>query len=208
MLSLSDFWDHTFSLTNPIDDRIIDESLSKFCHFGTSKRKCNHFAMFPVLSMLFIVIEDQFSKISLWFYVHPKVVSKWSRHPFWEYFADHDESTWHVLSWIKTPILLFVKIQSHSVVFEKILDLSFFICELTFFILKLFLRDDPIIVDFLSLLLEVVHQFLLLFVDFLQVSQLFSHGQLNYQRKTLNSSDYVSFTAFDFYTASCSNSLS
>lgn len=60
----------------------------------------------------------------------------------------------------------------------QILDLSLFIDELTLEVVDLLLGDDPVIVDFLPLLLEEGHQFLLLFYHLFQLPQLLSHLEL------------------------------
>ena len=50
---------------------------------------------------------------------------------------------------------MFVEIECHDVVLFEIFDLSLFVDEFALLILEFFLSDDPIIVDSLSLLLEV-----------------------------------------------------
>ena len=60
------------------------------------------------------------------------------------------------------------------VLFE-IFDLSLFVYQLTLFVLQLFFSNNPVVVDSLTLLLEVSKQLLLLLVCFLKLSQLFSH---------------------------------
>ena len=63
-------------------------------------------------------------------------------------------------------------------IFFKILDLSLFVNQLALLILELFLSNNPIIVDSLSLFLEVSQQFLLFLVSFFELTQLFSHWKL------------------------------
>lgn len=60
-------------------------------------------------------------------------------------------------------------------IFFEILYLALLIDKLALFILKFFLGDDPVIVDTLSLLLEIGQQFLLLLIGFFEVSELLSH---------------------------------
>ena len=60
-------------------------------------------------------------------------------------------------------------------IFFESLYLALLIDELALFILKFFLGDDPVIVDTLSLLLEIGQQFLLLLIGFFEVSELLSH---------------------------------
>lgn len=71
-------------------------------------------------------------------------------------------------------------------IFFEILYLALLIDKLALFILKFFLGDDPVIVDTLSLLLEIGQQFLLLLIGFFEVSELLSHWKLCIGDRTLN----------------------
>ena len=72
---------------------------------------------------------------------------------------------------------LLVQIEGHGMVFTEILNFPFLVDKFAFFVLHLFFCNDPVVVDFLSLLLEVSEQFLLFFVGLLELSELFSHGE-------------------------------
>lgn len=93
-------------------------------------------------------------------------------------------------------------------VFTEILNFPFLVDKFAFFVLHLFFCNDPVVVDFLSLLLEVSEQFLLFFVGLLELSELFSHGELNSKWVTLYYYDSVSLTFFAWLTPSCSSSAS
>lgn len=70
-------------------------------------------------------------------------------------------------------ILLLIEIKGHCMVFCKILDFSVLIDKLAFLIFEFLFRDDPIIIQFFSIFLEISQQFLFLFRALLKFSQLF-----------------------------------
>lgn len=72
-------------------------------------------------------------------------------------------------------VLLLVEVKSHDVVFLEVFNFALFVNELALLVLQLLLADDPVVVDALTLLLEVRQQLLLLLVGLLQLAQLFSH---------------------------------
>lgn len=59
---------------------------------------------------------------------------------------------------------MFVEVERHDVVLLEVLDLSLLVDQLALLILEFLLRDDPVVVYALPLLLEVGQQLLLLLV--------------------------------------------
>jgi hypothetical protein len=91
-------------------------------------------------------------------------------------------------------VLLLVEVEGHHVILFEVLDFPLLIDEFALFILEFLLADDPVVVDPLSLLLEVGEQLLLFLVGFLELSQFLPHGKLNGSITTLNYYDSVSLT--------------
>lgn len=71
-------------------------------------------------------------------------------------------------------------------VLPQVLDFALLIDEFALLILQLLLGDDPVVVDALTLLLEVGQQFLLLLIGPLQLAELLAHGELRGEENTLN----------------------
>ena len=63
-------------------------------------------------------------------------------------------------------ILLFVKIYGHEMILLEILNFSFLIYVVTLSVFELFFCDDPVIINFLSLLLIERKQFFFVGEDF------------------------------------------
>lgn len=99
---------------------------------------------------------------------------------------------------------LFIKIDGHDVILLKILNLPFLVDQLAFSVFDLFFSDDPVVVDLLTFLLEVRHQFLFFLHGFLQLTELLPYHQLPLLRCcTLYSYDSVSFMFWAWFMASC-----
>ncbi len=101
-------------------------------------------------------------------------------------------------------VLLLVEVEGHHVVFPQVFNFTLFINQFALLILQFFFGDDPVVVDALTLLLEVCQQLLLLLVGAFQLAQLLSHGELYGRGGTLNYSDSVSLTLLASLTPCCS----
>lgn len=104
---------------------------------------------------------------------------------------------------MKEGVLLLVKVECHHVVLPQIFDFALLIDEFALLVLQLLLGDDPVVVDALTLLLEVGQQFLLLLIGPLQLAELLAHGQLRGGGATLNYYDSVSLTLLASLTPCC-----
>jgi hypothetical protein len=72
-------------------------------------------------------------------------------------------------------ILLLVEVERHDVVLLEILDLALLVNQLALLVLQLLLRNDPVVVYPLTLLLEIRQELLLLLPGPLQLAQLLPH---------------------------------
>ena len=72
-------------------------------------------------------------------------------------------------------VLLLVEVERHDVVLLQILDLALLVNQLALLILQLLLRNDPVVVYPLPLLLEIRQELLLLLPGPLQLAQLLTH---------------------------------
>ena len=72
-------------------------------------------------------------------------------------------------------ILLLVEVERHDVVLLEILDLALLVNQLALLVLQLLLRNDPVVVYPLPLLLEIRQELLLLLPGPLQLAQLLPH---------------------------------